>query len=81
MKIKIYSTPACVYCHLLKDYLKNKNIEFEAIDVSQDQVAGEEMVQKSGQMGVPVSIITADDGKEEVVVGFDKGRINELLGI
>ena len=81
MQIKIYSTPACVYCHLLKDYLKEKNIEFEAIEVSQDQVAGEEMVQKSGQMGVPVSIITADDGKEEVVVGFDKGRINELLGI
>ena len=81
MQIKIYSTPACVYCRMLKDYLKEKNIAFEAIDVSADQSAGQEMVAKSGQMGVPVTIITADDGKEEVIVGFDKNRINGLLGI
>lgn len=81
MKIKIYSTPMCAYCTMLKDYLKEKNIEFEAIDVSTDQSAGEEMVAKSGQMGVPVSIITTDDGKEEVIVGFDKTKINELLNI
>ncbi len=81
MRIKIYSTPACVYCNMLKGYLTDKKITFEAVDVSADQAAGEEMIEKSGQMGVPVSIITADDGKEEVVVGFDKNRINELLGI
>jgi len=80
-KIKIYSTPACVYCKMLKDYLKEKKIDFENIDVSTNQQAGKEMVAKSGQMGVPVTIITTDDNKEEVIVGFDKGKINKLLGI
>lgn len=80
-KIKIYSTPSCAYCKLLEQYLDEKKVEYEDIDVSQDQAAGKEMVEKSGQMGVPVSIITTNDGKEEVVVGFDKVKINELLGL
>ncbi len=81
MKIKIYSTPVCSYCHLLKDHLKKHNVEFEDVDVSKDQAAGQEMVNKSGQMGVPVSIITTDDGKEEIITGFDKAKIDELLNI
>jgi len=81
MQVKIYSTPVCPYCNLLKDYLKSKNIVFEEIDVSQDQAAGKEMVAKSGQMGVPVSIITTGQDKEEVIIGFDKAKINEILNI
>ena len=81
MNIKIYSTPSCVYCKMLKDYLSQKNIAFEAIDVSVDHAGGKEMIQKSGQMGVPVVIINKDDGKEEIVIGFDKARITKLLGI
>lgn len=80
-KIKIYSTPSCVYCKILKDYLSQKNIAFEDIDVAANHVAGREMVKKSGQMGVPVSIITTDNGKEEIIIGFDKARISKLLGI
>lgn len=80
-KIKVYSTPTCVYCNMLKDFLKEKNVDFDNVDVSVDQAAGQEMVQKSGQMGVPVSIITTDDGKEEIIVGFDKAKISDLLGI
>jgi len=79
--IKVYSTPTCVYCNMLKGFLTDSKVEFEAIDVSLDQEAGKEMVAKSGQMGVPVSIITTDDNKEEVIVGFDKERISELLNI
>ena len=79
-KIKVYSTPTCVYCKMLKDFLSSKNVEFEDIDISTDQEAGKVMVEKSGQMGVPVSIIETD-GKEEVIVGFDKERIAELAGI
>lgn len=75
-KVKVYTTPACVYCELLKQYLQEHGIEFEAIDVSQDEKAAEEMVQKSGQMGVPVVEI---DG--EVIVGFDKKKIAGLLNI
>ncbi len=74
--IKIYSTPACPYCVTLKTFLKEHNIEFEDIDVSADAKALDEMVKKSGQMGVPVTDI---DG--EIVVGFDKNKISRLLNI
>lgn len=81
MQVKIYSTPICPYCHMLKDYLKGKAIQFEDINVAADEAAADEMVAKSGQMGVPVSIITKDDGAEEVIIGFDKARINQILSI
>jgi glutaredoxin-like YruB-family protein len=75
-KIKIYSTPGCPYCFALKEFLKSHNIEFEDVDVSQDENAAKEMIEKSGQMGVPVVEI---DG--EIVVGFDKEKICKLLNI
>jgi len=75
-KIKVYSTPACPYCITLKTFLKEHNIGFEDIDVSQDKKALDEMVKKSGQMGVPVIDI---DG--EVIIGFDKEKISKALGI
>ena len=73
--VKVFSTPTCPYCHMAKDFLKSKNVEFEDIDVSQDRMQAMQMVQKSGQMGVPQLWI---DG--QVVVGFDTPRINQLLG-
>jgi glutaredoxin-like YruB-family protein len=75
-KVKIYTTPVCPFCNLAKQYLKEKGIEFEEIDVSKDEKAAMEMIEKSGQMGVPVIEI---DGK--IVIGFDKERIDELLGL
>jgi glutaredoxin-like YruB-family protein len=74
--VKIFTTPMCPYCHTLKEFLKEKGIEFEEIDVSKNKKAREEMVKKSGQMGVPVVEI---DG--QIVVGFDKEKICKLLGI
>lgn len=76
MKVKVFSTPTCPYCITLKEFLKEHNIEFEDIDVSQDKVAADEMIEKSGQMGVPVVDI---DG--EIVIGFDKEKITKLLNI
>lgn len=75
-KIRVFSAPVCPYCTTLKEFLKEHNVEFEDIDVSQDEKAREEMIQKSGQMGVPVIEI---DG--EIVVGFDKEKISRLLNI
>lgn len=75
-KVKIYSTPTCPFCIRAKQFLKENNIDFENIDVSANQIAAEEMVRKSGQMGVPVLEI---DG--EIIVGFDKQRIKQALGI
>ena len=74
--VKVYSTPTCPYCVTLKAFLKEKGIEFKDIDVSSDSASAEEMIKKSGQMGVPVSDI---DG--EIVVGFDKEKICQLLKI
>lgn len=74
--IKVYSTPSCPYCFTLKEFLKEHNIEFEDIDVSRDKKALEEMVKKSGQLGVPVVDI---DG--QIVIGFDRGKISKLLRI
>lgn len=76
MTIKVYSTQTCPYCHQLKDFLKENNIEFEDIDVGKDQEAGKKMVEKTGQMGVPVTEI---DG--EFIVGFDVEKIKQKLNI
>ena len=75
-KITIYSTPTCPYCTVAKNYFKDNNIEFEEIDVSKDQDKAQEMIKKSGQMGVPQIEI---DG--EIIVGFDKEKIDDKLGI
>lgn len=72
--IKVYSTPACSYCHMVKDYLKEKGLEFIDKDVSKDESASQEMIDKSGQMGVPVIDI---DG--QIVIGFDKNQLASLL--
>jgi len=74
--IKLYSTPTCVYCNTLKEYFAANNVEFKEIDVSTDEEQLKEMVKISNQMGVPVLDI---DG--EIVVGFDKEKIDRLLKI
>lgn len=76
MKIEIYSTPTCPYCHKAKDYFKENNLEYTDYNVAEDQAKGREMVEKSGQMGVPVIIIG-----EEVIIGFDKSKIDKALGL
>ncbi|HOD97022.1 MAG: glutaredoxin family protein [Candidatus Paceibacterota bacterium] len=72
--IKIYSTPSCPYCHLAKDFFQQNNIEFEDFNVAEDEKALQEMVSKSGQMGVPVIDI---DG--EIIVGFNRAEIERIL--
>ena len=75
-KVRVFSTPSCPYCFTLKEFLKENNIQFEDIDVSVDQQGLTEMVNKSGQMGIPVVEID-----REIVVGFDKGKICKLLNL
>lgn len=73
-KVKVYSTPTCPWCHKAKDFFKANNVEFDDLDVSVNEEARKEMVEKSGQMGVPVIDI---DGK--VIVGFDQEAIKKEL--
>jgi len=74
--VKIYSTPTCPWCIRTKQFLKENNVTFEDIDVSSNHAAAEAMIQKSGQMGVPVLDI---DG--EIILGFDRERIKTVLGL
>lgn len=80
-KVKMYKTTTCPYCKMESEYLNSKGIKFEEIYVDQDPKAAEEMVKISGQMGVPFTIITKDDGSQVTVLGFDKDKINQALGI
>ncbi|MFA4946285.1 MAG: glutaredoxin domain-containing protein [Candidatus Micrarchaeia archaeon] len=73
-KVLVYSTAACSYCVLAKNYLDSKKIVYEAFDVGADRAKAEEMIKKSGQMGVPVLDI---GGK--IIVGFDKAAIDAAL--
>ncbi len=72
--VKVYSTPTCPYCVAAKDFLKEKNIDFQDINVAEDREAAKEMVDKSGQMGVPVIEING-----EMLVGFDKDKVSKAL--
>jgi glutaredoxin-like YruB-family protein len=76
MSVKVYSTTTCPWCYRVKDFLKENKIEFEDVDVSSDVDAAQEMIDKSGQMGVPVLDI---DGT--VIVGFDKEAIKQALNL
>ncbi len=74
--VKIYSPPTCHFCNMAKEFFAENNIKYEALDVSTDVVARNEMVEQSGQLGVPV-IIIGDD----LIVGFNKPKVAELLDI
>ncbi|MEZ4156866.1 MAG: glutaredoxin family protein [Candidatus Paceibacterota bacterium] len=74
MKVQIYSTPTCPYCKMAKQYLSERKIEYQDFDVSSDDKAREEMVKKSGQLGVPVIDING-----EIFVGFNKEEIEKAL--
>lgn len=75
-KVTIYSTPTCHFCQMAKEFFKEKGVEFTDYDVSTDMEKRKEMIEKSGQMGVPV--IYVDD---EMMVGFDKDKLSSALGL
>ncbi|MBI4098854.1 MAG: glutaredoxin family protein [Candidatus Magasanikbacteria bacterium] len=75
-KITIYTTPTCPYCKMAKAFFKEHNVAYEEKDVANDSALAEEMVKKSGQMGVPVIDI---DG--QIILGFDRAKLSTLLNI
>ncbi len=74
--VTVYTTPTCSWCNTIKRHFKENGIRYREVDVSRDQKAAEEMVRRSGQQGVPQTDING-----EIIIGFDKTRINSLLGI
>ncbi len=74
--VTIYSTPTCHFCHLAKEFFNEKGVKYTEYDVLSNLEKRQEMVDKSGQLGVPVILID-----NEVIVGFDQPRIAGLLGL
>ena len=79
--VKVYATKTCPYCTMVADWLTSKNVAFEKVLVDQDQTAAKEMVEKTGQMGVPVIEIAYPDRKAEFVVGFNPPQLGYMLGV
>ena len=73
-EVKVYSTPTCPWCKKVKEYLKEKKVKFTEFNVAKDEKSKEEMIERSGQMGVPVIIID-----EKIIVGFDPEKIDKAL--
>lgn len=80
-KITIYSTKTCPYCNMLKSYLKSKDIEYEEVLLDEQPERAVESIHICNSMGVPCTHIVKDDGNEERILGFDKARIDAVLGI
>ena len=80
-KVKIYSTTTCPFCKMEKQYLEEKGIQYENIFVDQQPDEAKRLIEESGQMGVPFTEITKDDGQVMKILGFDKNKLNEALGI
>ncbi|MCR4278383.1 MAG: glutaredoxin family protein [bacterium] len=74
MSVTVYSTATCPYCKLVKEYLNEEGVEFKNVDVGEDPEAANEMVKKSGQMGVPVVEVNG-----EIIVGWNKAELEEAL--
>lgn len=75
-KVTIYTTPTCHYCHAAKEFFKENNVEYTEKNVAEDLEARQEMIEKSGQLGVPVIDVEGD-----VVIGFNQDALSELIGV
>ncbi len=75
-KVIIFTTPTCSFCRQAKQYFNDKRVRYTEIDVSRDQRAAQDMLRRTGQMGVPVILIN-----NRPIVGFDRPKINQLLGL
>jgi glutaredoxin len=76
-----YTTTTCTYCKIEKAWLDNYKIDYKQVFVNLDQKAGEEIVRKTGQMGVPVTEIIYEDNEPDYVIGFDRVQLSQILGV
>ena len=82
MRVTVYSATTCPYCRMLKDYLSEKKAVFVEKLVDQDEAAKKEMMTISGGfLGVPYTVVIKEDGTSEKIVGFDKGKLDQLIQV
>ena len=80
-QVKIYTTTTCPYCKMEKEYLDAKGIKYENIFIDHDEKAAQELMRLEGQVGVPFTVFIKDDGSKETLLGYEKEKINRILGI
>ena len=80
MKVKVYSTEWCPWCTKVKQWLKENKIKFEELNVGENQEAATEMIEKTGQRGVPVTAYEGKDGKEHVIIGYNVPELQKIKG-
>lgn len=79
--VTVYSTTTCPYCKMEKQWFEKNDIKYKNVFVDEDEGAAAEMIKKSEQMGVPVTVIVPEKGKEKVIIGFDRPELAKILGI
>ena len=79
--VKIYSTPSCGYCKMAKEYFTENKVAYTEYDVAADEEKRNEMITTTGQMGVPVIMIGEEGAAPEIVIGFDRPKLAQLLGL
>ena len=79
-QITLYTTTTCPFCKMQKDYFKSKNVQYKEILVDQNPDEAQKMIELSGQLGVPFTVITKEDGTIDKILGFDKVRLDSILG-
>ncbi len=77
--IKVFSTPTCPYCKMVKEYLNKQNIQFEDVDVGKNKEAAKELIDISGQMGVPVTVLEKEGGENQIIIGFDQVALEDAF--
>ncbi len=81
-KVTIFTTPTCGYCKMAKAYFNEHNVAYSEKDVAVDTTAADEMIEKSHQMGVPVILVSDEDGNnEQMIIGFDQEKLQSALGL
>lgn len=78
-KVRLYATTSCPYCKMEASFLDQNKVDYDYVLVDLDRNAAQEMVQKTGQMGVPVTEIVYENGDEEYIIGFDKSKLSQIL--
>jgi len=78
-KVRLYVTTSCPYCKMEASFLDQNKVDYDYVLVDLDRNAAQEMVQKTGQMGVPVTEIVYENGDEEYIIGFDKSKLSQIL--
>ncbi|MEX0649985.1 MAG: glutaredoxin domain-containing protein [Candidatus Andersenbacteria bacterium] len=78
--VTIYTTSTCGYCKAAKEYMQANNVKYTEINVGIDAQKAREMIEKSGQMGVPVMVVE-NEGNEDVIIGFDQSRMAKVFGL